>query len=307
MSTVVLSIVGNAIAPGIGGIIGAAAGAYLDQAFIMPALFPTKTQNMSAGRVSEIELQSSCEGSPINRCYGSEVRCSGTCIWVSDLIEVKKTEDAGGGKGGGGGGPEITTYSYFVDIAIAICKGPKGSVARIWADGKLLFTNEGTYTEARPTEGNIVPVGKQMDIVYDSDSVLPEFTVGKTVGVAGYGIYEENEGPFILSRMFVDSSNMTHLRLKNPNAVAQALVTGQTIISQAAFEIPTGSADSLTFYLGDDNNVPDPTIEAYMGVGNVPNFNGICYVVMHKLKLTDYGNRIPNFSFLVREAEGSPG
>jgi hypothetical protein len=303
MATLVLSIAGNAIAPGIGGIIGAAAGAYLDQAFIMPALFPTKTQNMSAGRVSEIELQSSCEGSPINRCYGSEVRCSGTCIWVSDLIEVKKTEDAGGGKGGGGGGPEITTYSYFVDIAIAICKGPAGSVARIWADGKLLYTNENTYTEAS-MDGNIVPVGKQMDITYDSDEILPDFTIGKVVGISG--VLDENEGYFILARMFVDSSGMTHLRFKNRHAVAESILSGVVHLQQAAYETPTGSTDSITFYLGDDSNAPDPTLESYLGAGNVPNFNGICYVVLHKLKLTDYGNRIPNFSFLVTEYE-APG
>lgn len=304
MSTVVLSIVGNAIAPGIGGIIGAAAGAYLDQAFIMPALFPTKSQNMSAGRVSEIELQSSCEGSPINRCYGSEVRCSGTCIWVSDLIEVKKTEEAGGGKGGGGGGPEITTYSYFVDIALAICKGPVGSVARIWADGKLIYSNENVYVEIA-MDGNIVPVGKQMDVVYDSDEILPDFKIGKVVSISG--VLEENEGSFILARMFIDGSGMTHLRFKNKNAVAEIIYSEIIHLTQPAFEIPTGQSDSITIYLGDENNLPDPTLESYLGAGNVPNFNGICYVVMHKLKLTDYGNRIPNFSFLIREAEAGPG
>ena len=110
-----------------------------------------------SGRVSEIELQSSCEGSPINRCYGSEVRCSGTCIWVSDLIEVKKTEEPAAVKAAVAVDPEVTTYSYFVDIAIAVCKGPAGSIARIWADGKLLYTNENTYTELS-MDGNIVKI-----------------------------------------------------------------------------------------------------------------------------------------------------
>jgi hypothetical protein len=220
------------------------------------------------------------------------------------LIEIKKTEETGGGKGGGGGGPEITTYSYFVDIAMAVCKGPAGSIARIWADGKLIYSNETVYVEIT-MDGNIVPVGKQMDIVYDSDEILPDFKIGKVVGISG--VLDENEGSFILSRMFIDQSHMTHLRFKNPSAIAQSISSGVVQLQQAAFEIPTGQADSVTIYLGDENNLPDPTLESYLGAGNVPNFNGICYVVLHKLKLTDYGNRIPNFSFLVREPGFSPG
>lgn len=48
------------------------------------------------------------------------------------------------------------------------------------------------------------------------------------------------------------------------------------------------------FYSGDETQLPDPTIESYLGVGNVPAYRGQAYLVFTDLQLADYGNRIPN-------------
>lgn len=45
--------------------------------------------------------------------------------------------------------------------------------------------------------------------------------------------------------------------------------------------------------------MPDPTIEAALGVGNVPAYRGQAYVVMDDFQLGNFGNRIPNFEFEV--------
>lgn len=53
-------------------------------------------------------------------------------------------------------------------------------------------------------------------------------------------------------------------------------------------------ATSLTFYPGDENQAPDPTIEAHLGSGNVPGYRGSAYIVFRDLQIDDYGRRIPN-------------
>lgn len=52
-------------------------------------------------------------------------------------------------------------------------------------------------------------------------------------------------------------------------------------------------AEKTRFYLGTEDQNPDPLIEAYEGAGNVPAHRGIVYVVFDRLPLEDFGNRIP--------------
>jgi hypothetical protein len=59
------------------------------------------------------------------------------------------------------------------------------------------------------------------------------------------------------------------------------------------------SAFPYVLYLGDEAQLPDPTIEAAEGVGNVPAQRGEAYAVFTDFFLTDYANRIPNFTFEV--------
>lgn len=56
-------------------------------------------------------------------------------------------------------------------------------------------------------------------------------------------------------------------------------------------------AEHMTVYLGTEVQMPDPTIEAIEGAGNVEAYRGCAYVVFTDLPLQDYGNRVPNFSF----------
>lgn len=51
----------------------------------------------------------------------------------------------------------------------------------------------------------------------------------------------------------------------------------------------------ITIYLGAEDQMPDPTIEADKGVGNVPAFRGISYIVYKDRDLTDLGGRVPAF------------
>lgn len=68
------------------------------------------------------------------------------------------------------------------------------------------------------------------------------------------------------------------------------------------FEALSGSAQmvtNFTVYPGDENQLPDPTMEAALGVGNVPAHRGLAYVVFNGLDLSPWGNFLPSFSFEV--------
>jgi len=57
-------------------------------------------------------------------------------------------------------------------------------------------------------------------------------------------------------------------------------------------------------YNGTEDQLPDPTFEAIHGVGEVPAYRGSAHVVATDFYLTDFGNRIPSFEFLVYTGTG---
>ncbi|SHJ12805.1 phage tail protein [Propionispora hippei] len=54
-----------------------------------------------------------------------------------------------------------------------------------------------------------------------------------------------------------------------------------------------------TLYYGTEAQTPDPYMEGIEGVGMVPAYRGLAYIVFKNFFVTDYGNRIPNLSFEV--------
>ncbi len=57
---------------------------------------------------------------------------------------------------------------------------------------------------------------------------------------------------------------------------------------------------SIRFYEGSSSQLPDPMIEADLGVGSTPAFRGRVYVVFEDLPIADMGNRIPHMEFEIQ-------
>lgn len=72
-------------------------------------------------------------------------------------------------------------------------------------------------------------------------------------------------------------------------------------VTASAETLMASQATALGFkvYPGSETQLPDPTIEADKGIGNVPAYRGQAYIVFTDFQLADYGNRIPNFEFEV--------
>lgn len=98
------------------------------------------------------------------------------------------------------------------------------------------------------------------------------------------------------------------------SAVRRIFADGRLILNLSAdATVETISASALgaatlTFYTGSETQLPDPVMEAALGVGNVPAHRGLSYMVVTGFDLTEYGNgsHIPQFSFEAVETLG-PG
>lgn len=60
----------------------------------------------------------------------------------------------------------------------------------------------------------------------------------------------------------------------------------------------------MEFYTGDETDLPDSTMEAWLGAGNVPAYRGLAKVMLRDLPLADFGNRPPSFLFEVPAQSG---
>ena len=63
---------------------------------------------------------------------------------------------------------------------------------------------------------------------------------------------------------------------------------------------------NMRVYTGSETQLPDPKMEATEGVGRVPAYRGLAYVVIEDLELAPYGNRVPQFSFEIARAAQGP-
>jgi hypothetical protein len=134
MATIVLQAAGAALGAlfgPVGAVIGRAAGALAGYA-IDQSLFG-EHRTVDGARLSDLDMQTSQEGSAIPRVYG-RARITGEMIWATRLEEVVSEQDAGGK--GAPSGTTVRNYTYYANFAIGLCEGPIAAIGRVWADGK---------------------------------------------------------------------------------------------------------------------------------------------------------------------------
>lgn len=145
MAQLVMGAVGAGIGFLAGGPVGARWG-FLAGSAIGGMLFQPDmpTIKQEGPRLSDLSATSPGYGGAIAFGIGT-TRLAGDIIWCPGIREtVHKDRQTSGGKGGGGQTVETTTYTYSVDCAVMICRGPIAGVTRVWADGKLIIDATGT-------------------------------------------------------------------------------------------------------------------------------------------------------------------
>jgi hypothetical protein len=266
--------------------------------FLMQMLAPK--QRVEGARLSDINVPAVSPGNPIIRHWGT-MKLGSQVIWTSKLIETKHTEKVGGK---GGGGAEQTTYTYSVDCALGICQGPVANVKRVRANQKLIWINpefegeqEGAFDDAYMSEGTRL---------LDNDVDAEEAHVGAFFFAFNeYRIDEYTPGTIPEAKAYVRAHPLPGTE---PNwATVDQLFDRmfQDLDKDATYEEYKKRYDGLAIYLGSSRQLPDPTIESYKGVGNVPAFRGTCYMVFKNLQLEDFGNTIPAFHVEVIREDGT--
>lgn len=158
MATIVLSAAGAAVGGAIGGsvlglssaVIGRAVGATIGNV-VDQRLLGAGAPAVETGRIERFRLNGASEGTPVPVVFG-RMRVGGQVIWASRFDE--RSETTGGGKGAPSR-PKVTSYSYAVSVAIALCEGEIARVGRVWADGAEIPADEINMRVYRGTEDQL--------------------------------------------------------------------------------------------------------------------------------------------------------
>ncbi|PSJ61334.1 baseplate multidomain protein megatron [Pseudaminobacter soli (ex Li et al. 2025)] len=146
MATIVLQAAGAALGSvlgPVGSVIGSALGAMAGYAIDQAVL--NSTPHIEGPRLANARPFTAEEGASIPRVYGT-TRLGGTLIWATRFEEKSTTRREGKN------GPRITEYSYFANVAFALCEGKIAGIRRIWADGREIDRNDIEIRIYRGTE-----------------------------------------------------------------------------------------------------------------------------------------------------------
>ena len=190
MATLALGAVGA----GIGSLFANPVAGFMAGVTLGSLLFPSQGPQQR-GMLDDLRVTGSAYGTAIPIVYGAS-RIGGNLIWSTDLQQHEQDLS-------GKGPPVAANYTYSVNCAVAVCRGPIVGIQRIWAEDLVIYD----ASASPPTKYNV------------------------------------------------------------------------------------------TIYTGTEVQLPDATIAGFEGEANVPAFRGLAYVVFETLTLTDWGNRIPSFTF----------
>ena len=227
-------LVGAAVGFAVGGPQGAMYGYAIGSA-AGSILFAPKI-NTQGPRLTDLSIQSSAEGQPIYKIYGT-MRTAGNVVWGKPIAEKKKKKKAGGK---GGGGQTTTTYSYTVDFAVSLCEGPISSIRKIWADGKLIYDMSVlTAAEQAIVDGggfvpnvisrlqsstskttSIVDVGGTMRIYTGTETQLPDPLIESDLGVGNTPAYRGT------AYIVFDNFKLADFGNRIPNITAEVVADG---------------------------------------------------------------------------------
>lgn len=181
MAALAIAVAGAGIGSAIGGTflgVSAASWGWSIGAFAGQALFPGKLpdQTIQGPRFTDLKVTTSSYGQMIPIVFGT-TRISGNVIWSSEVREVSATTTSTQSSKGGGSSQTTTqtTYTYFVDVAFALCEGEISSIRRIWVNGELKYdvsSSASTSSVAASAVG-----ARSMAFYPGSETQLPDATI----------------------------------------------------------------------------------------------------------------------------------
>lgn len=326
MATLVLGAVGSFFGGPIGGALGSAAGAYIDNKYLFKQEETPEAQKQPfiGPKLSGIQIQSAIEGAGMQFAAGPENRYAGQIIWNPGIIEQQDSVFAETTESGSFSGNKFITnssstfqkehisFSYFLNLAIGLGEGEFEAIDRIVANGNTIFENpELTLITSTFLRAESVAIGGSNFVkviaTVASGIDLTVFDSGKEVNMSGWVTSILNDD-WIVSESGTDPSTFeTFVTLQHPQQVVGSEIAGANVTldqTNEAFDIR--QIADVRFFPGDLDQLPDPLIEATEDPtsigGIVPAFRGTSYIVLERLALAPFGNQPPQMQFFVRES-----
>lgn len=202
-----------------------------------------KNQNVEGPRATLIDLKVTgvSYGQAIPYLRGCAA-IAGQIWWASDrrptTTATSTTTGGGGGKGGGGGGGTTTTTTYTtvydMDMLVGLTDNVIDSVARIWANGTLVWSE---------SVDDSVGTWDRLTVYTGAPSQLPDPTYEAAVGT-GYAPAYRGRGTVFIQGLKLGTSGQV------PNLVFEVVADGTVgYVAVAPFAVfdPAQSGPHLTF------------------------------------------------------------
>lgn len=308
MTTIILSAAASslgqtaftqALLGGVGGLIGG----FIDRQL---GIFGS-----SGGGTRPEEITGRNEGDAIAWCCGSQCMVPGGILWASP---IRKNTSGGGFLQG----PESDVYR--ADVAILFTRHATNSMLRLFAAGDVLYNADvnvnlsGTVVSIAPFTIVTYPQGPSgpADTRYYRDLSSTNSTVdfsllkvGKNATIAGFA-NSVNNGSEEVIQAYRNADGTSFARIRGAASgtfIPIVEAAGPTItVTQNLPEFSTSRVSSITYFPGDDDQLPSSVIEAIEGTGNVPGYRGSSYVMLQNLNLSKWGGTVPEFKALIEEA-----
>jgi hypothetical protein len=283
------------IAVGVGGLL------------LASALAP-KPKNTYGPRVSDLNVGLVSPGNSIIQHWGT-MKLTCQLIWTSRLIETQHEVQQPSKGSLGGGQPKQYYYTYAVDCAFAVCRGPVYRVNRIWANQKLLWIHPDVQAneQAAFDAAYYAELDRLVNQEYDTD--IDEAYCGAFV----FAFNNYNPDEYTFSTAAAGASYIqSHPGVApycNPPVPPANIGDCEALLTQMFDGLGHDQTyaqnklrfDSANIYLGSEEQIPNAMLESYLGAGNVPAFRGTVYICLTNLQLEDFGNAIPQFTVEVQQ------
>lgn len=284
--------------------VAAVMGAVIDS-YWMPYVF--KRNPIEAGKVGDLQLLGTEEGTPIFIAVGDKVKVPGRLIWRDEVFPVSA-------QGSAGKHQSVINWKYYYSAAIQFLRVPVNNFLKIWADGEVVFDEDTPAKDETKTYFTLLPIDNSpyawvrapIEEIDEVDFRDWQYGPPYPVTMSGWS-NGANNGTFACIGKGSYTNGLTG------NVFTYLVLTrtsGSWVIQGAGASVRVKQPQPSwisgfqyqgkpTFFKGGNSQPVSTVMEDALGVGLVPAYRGNAMLVTKRMDTTKYGARIPNIEGLL--------
>ncbi len=234
-------LVVSAAAATVGFMIGGPTGAQIGWTLGNIAYSAANPQKINGPRLDDLKVTGTEYGAVIPWLAGSP-RISSGIWWSSDKREIATTTQAGKG-----GGPEVTNFTYEIDVLFGLGEREITYISRIWSNGKLVWTALADADADSLQASASTDLWRRLTVYTGAADQLPDPTYEAAVGATDAPGYRGRACVLIEGMQLGTSGQLPNLTFEVVCAGTTASPLGEGLLAQfdAINEAGTGLASEL--------------------------------------------------------------